>query len=310
MLLNGRTIAVFGANGFIGTHLCPNILEHGAQIHAFDRDSSLPVKGSKNFSGDFRKTSDIENAIQGCDAIVHLIHSTLPVSSNKSPINDAADNILPSITLLDLAVKHNIKKIIYVSSGGTVYGKQMQWPILESANTYPNCAYAISKLAIEHYFSLYHHLHGLDYTVLRVANPYGPFQATHKGNGVITTFIEGYLNNRPLEIWGNGLAVRDYIHVKDVTHAIVKALHYSGSHKCFNIGSGTGKSILNIISVLEDVIGYSIAKNFFENCTPDIPQNVLNNHLAHQELGWAPSISLHKGIKDLLTLMQQHRSQS
>ncbi|MBL0318024.1 MAG: NAD-dependent epimerase/dehydratase family protein [Alphaproteobacteria bacterium] len=304
MPLTGKSIAVLGANGFIGTHLCPLLIKNGAHVSAFDRNLSPAVDQCDNRHGDFLKADDVDHAISECDAIVHLIHSTLPISSNKSPLTDASDNIIPSLRLLDLAVKHHIKRIIYVSSGGTVYGKQIQWPILESAPTYPNCAYAISKLAIEHYCSLYHHLYKLDYTVLRVANPYGPFQATHKGNGVITTFIEGYLKNKPLEIWGNGLTVRDYIHVEDVASAIIKSLNYTGPHKCFNIGSGTGKSILNLISVLEEVIGHPIDKTFFENRTPDIPQNVLNTYLAKQELHWSPTIPLHRGIKELINFMK------
>lgn len=297
--------AIFGANGFIGMHLCKALVEADAQVIAFDRTSSPAIKNCDNHLGDFENKIDVQKALKGCHTAIHLIHTTLPTSSNVSPFNDAQANILSTIQFLETARQEGTKRVIYISSGGTVYGPKFNLPISEQVQTSPVCAYAISKLAIEGYLALYHRLHGIDYIIVRLANPYGLFQSTHKGNGVIATFIECYLKNKPMPIWGNGLTVRDYIHIDDVVAFIIKAMQYEGPHRIFNVGSGIGTSINQIISLMESILHQPMEKNYLASNNADIPQNILNIQLAKNELGWHPTITLYEGIRILIKAMRE-----
>ena len=136
-----------------------------------------------------------------------------------------------------------IRKFIFVSSGGTVYGIPQEVPIKESHPTEPICSYGISKLAIEKYMNLFHLLHGMEYCVLRLANPFGERQRVAAAQGAVTVFLDKALRNEEIEIWGDGSVVRDYFYVSDAVSAMTKALAYEGSSGVFNIGSGVGQSL-------------------------------------------------------------------
>ena len=177
-----RRVLITGGAGFIGSHLAEALLAQGHEVRIFDRPHiQIPAElkechGIEWMQGDFLSVADIQAAVDGVELIFHLVSTTLPKNSNDDPGYDVGTNVIGSLHLLDAAVRLGIRKIVFISSGGTIYGIPGQIPIPETHPTDPLVSYGISKLAIEKYLKLYHELHGLDYAVLRVANPYGERQ--------------------------------------------------------------------------------------------------------------------------------------
>jgi len=193
-------------------------------------------------------------------------------------------------------VEQKIPKIIFISSGGTVYGNPMYLPIDEKHPTDPLVSYGITKLAIEKYLQLYSHLYGIRAITLRVANPYGERQRIETAQGAIGVFLHHALKGLPVEIWGDGSITRDYIHVSDVAEAFVRAVEYSDAKSCFNISSGAGTSLNELIGMLENVLGKRVEIRYLPGRPFDVPVSILSNDLARDELEWAPSISMRDGI--------------
>jgi UDP-glucose 4-epimerase len=242
-----RRCLVLGGRGFIGSHLVDALLARGRLVRCFDRPHVAPLGeahlSNPNFEiyeGDLVSEADVTEALADCDVCFHLVSTTLPKSSNADPVFDVESNVLGTVRLLTNAVKSGLRKVIFVSSGGTVYGVPIQLPIPEGHPTDPVCSYGISKLAIEKYLGLFKHLHGLDYTVLRLANPYGERQRTHASQGAVAVFLGKVLRGEPVEIWGDGSVVRDYIHIADVVDALLMAFERTSSEHIFNIGAGRG----------------------------------------------------------------------
>jgi UDP-glucose 4-epimerase len=196
--------------------------------------------------------------------------------------------------------------VVFISSGGTVYGITGDAPVAETAPTEPISAYGINKLTIEKYVALYHYLYRLEYSVLRLANPYGPFQDAHRRQGVVAALVHKALLGEPLEIWGDGSVVRDFVHVQDVVEAMIAVLHYEGPARVFNIGSGVGRSVAGIVADLEQLLGRPLARRFRPARRADVPVNVLDCGLIRQETGWCPRIAWLDGLQDTIAWMSDH----
>jgi UDP-glucose 4-epimerase len=304
---SGMNYTVLGGGGFLGSNLCLRLADFGANITVYGHPPRISV-GLKNIlylPGEFGDTSSIAHAVEGADVVINLVGSTTPASSNLDKIADLQTNVVNTLHLLEACRAANVKKIVFASSGGTIYGCPDIIPTPETAETNPLCAYAISKLAIEKYLYLYNYLHNLNYVVLRIANPYGRFQLAYKGQGVIAAFVKRVLDNQAIEIWGTGTVIRDYVHVSDVIEAFIRALRYDGGVKIFNIGSGVGLSLLDLIGELERLIGRPIQRTHRESRTVDVPASILDISLAARELAWRPTVSLRDGLADTLEWMQK-----
>lgn len=247
-------------------------------------------------SGDFLDEADVSAAVADVDVVFHLINATTPASANADMANDVTQNVLGSLTLLEACKAAGVQRIVYVSSGGTVYGIPSTIPTPETAPCWPITAYGISKLTIERYLHLYHHHHGLDYRILRVANPYGPHQTSRKGQGAIGAFLEKAMSGQPIEVWGDGLAARDYIHIDDVTAALEAAATHTGSERVFNIGSGRPRSLNEVIATLGEVLGTPIEIDRKPGRGIDVPVSCLDIGLAARDLGWRPTIDFADGL--------------
>lgn len=302
---------ILGGGGFLGYHLCQALLTAGHRVRVFDRPNlkrfSLPDNGgdAEWIEGDFVNQEDLEPAISGCDIIYHLVSTTLPKSSNDNPVYDMETNVIGTLRLLDLAKNHN-KKIIFVSSGGTVYGIPEEVPIKESHPTNPICSYGIAKLAIEKYLQLYHHLYNLDYCIFRLANPFGERQKVTAAQGAIAVFLHKALHDQTIEVWGDGTVVRDYVYVKDAIAPLVKAITYSGDCRIFNIGSGEGKSLNEVVAAIGALLGRPIRYTHVQARAFDAPSNVLDITLAARILDWAPKTSFHEGLSRTLRWIVDH----
>jgi UDP-glucose 4-epimerase len=210
---------VLGGGGFLGSHLSESLLAQGHAVRIFDRPNLVRFKSFQRgdpvewVEGDFVNREHVAHAVSGCDIVYHMVSTTLPRSSNENPSYDVETNVIGTLNLLEAAQKNKIRKFIFVSSGGTVYGIPQEIPIKESHPTEPICSYGIGKLAIEKYINLFHLLHGMEYCVLRLANPYGERQRIAAAQGAVAVFLDKALRNEEIEIWGDGSVIRDYFHV-------------------------------------------------------------------------------------------------
>ena len=286
-----ETCLIVGAAGFLGSHLCEALAEAGHNVRAFDRVAPPLLKGAERIEwvkGDFFNPEDLRAAMKGCGAVFHLVSTTVPGTSNLDPEKDVRQNIEGSLRLIELALAEQVRKFIFVSSGGTVYGIPGEIPIREDSPTNPICSYGVCKLAVEKYLNMYHVTRNLNYRVLRVSNLFGERQSSAMGQGLINILIRRAIRGEPIEIWGRGNVVRDYIYVKDVVEALIKAASYAGEHRVFNIGSGHGRTILDVIESLELVLKTPIPRKFLPARPFDVPINVLDIGLAATHLYWHP----------------------
>ncbi|MGZ5566412.1 MAG: NAD-dependent epimerase/dehydratase family protein, partial [Limisphaerales bacterium] len=193
-----------------------------------------------------------------------------------------------------------VKRVIYASSGGTVYGVAKTLPIREDHELNPICAYGITKLACEKFVAMYCKLAAVDYCILRPSNAYGEQQPVNRGQGVIAVMAERIATSKPLEIWGSGRARRDYIHVQDVASAIAAAVDYSGASRIFNVSSASGSSVLELVQAFKERLPSLPPVCHLPERGFDVPDNVLDNALLQRELGWQPRVSLEEGIDRIL----------
>lgn len=300
---------VLGGGGYLGSHLCESLLKSGYNIRIFEKENFNKInikhilEHIEILEGDFYEPTHIQKAVKGVNIVFHLISTTLPNSSNHNNVYDLRTNVLPTLQLLDELRKAGIKKIIFFSSGGTVYGIPSQIPICEQHPTIPICSYGIHKLTIERYLYLYHYLYGLDYLVLRISNPYGGRQNPSGLQGAVTVFVNKALNDEPIEIWGDGTVIRDYIYISDVVDAAITGIAYNGEHKILNIGNGTGISLLEVIDCISNLLKKRLIVNFFPGRKMDIPINILDIKLAKKKLRWEPKVNFVNGVQKTIEFL-------
>ena len=301
---------VLGGGGFIGKHLCEGLLKAGYKVRVLERphldmEDYLWLKSQLEWvEGDFTNPVDIVPALDGCNWVFHLISTTLPKTSNENPVYDLESNVGSTLRLLDLIIRNkSVQKLIYVSSGGTVYGVPETTPIPESHPTNPICAYGISKLAVEKFLELYHLLHGINYAVLRLANPFGEYQRVHASQGAIPVFLHKAINNEPIEIWGDGTITRDYVYIGDVIRAMLRVMQHDGEQRLFNIGSGIGTSINDLIQVMEILLERPVLCRFLPERRFDVPVNILDITRARTVLDWTPQVGLQEGMARMLAYL-------
>lgn len=296
-------ILIFGGGGFIGSTIADRLLQDGHALRIFERPRVPPYRKFSAteqvewLAGDLSSAHDVADAVKGMDVVLHLVSTTLPKNSNDDPVYDVQSNLVATLRMLNAMAQHKIRKIVFISSGGTVYGNPEYLPIDEKHPTNPLVSYGITKLAIEKYLKVYQQLHGIEYVVLRVANPYGERQRIETAQGAVGVFLYRALSGQPIEIWGDGSVMRDYIHVSDVAEAFVKAIAYSGKEACFNVSSGRGTSLNDLVAMLQQVVDQPIDVRYSPGRSFDVPVSVLSNQLALEHLDWAPNVSMTDGIK-------------
>jgi UDP-glucose 4-epimerase len=299
-------VLVLGANGFLGSHVVDFLIENNYYVRAFDIYNGQKPRFNTNnnieiFDGNFLNISDISESLKDIDYVMHLISTTNPASAESDPLIDIDTNIRGSIQLFKEIISNgNIKKIIYSSSGGTVYGdNQYNRPIKETDLAFPISPYGIGKLTIENYLHYFNIKFGQKYSVFRIANPYGSRQQKGRKQGVIPIFMDNILSNKPITVLGDGSMVRDYIFVKDVANMIVSTLQKKANHSVYNLGSGIGHDINEIISEIENVT--SIEANIIFKKTPAtfVHSSVLDMERYINDFGKYNFTSLDAGIKEL-----------
>lgn len=300
--MSQNTTLVIGGTGFIGRRLVPALIARGDNVRVMSRrpalDGILPNSPFLHACvADYGDLGSLRKALVGVHTVFHLASSTQPKSSNDDMKCDIQSNLLPSVGLMNEVVRQGKARIVFVSSGGTIYGIPKQTPITESHPMEPLCSYGIVKLAIEKYLHMYEALKGLDYRVLRVSNPFGPTQHLNPAQGVVGNFIHQMAAGKRLSVWGDGSIVRDYIYIDDVVRALILAGRHTGDGRVFNIGSGTGHRLIDIIDIIGLALGKRPEVDFAPSRSFDIPINVLDTTAAHRELGWSSEITFEEGVR-------------
>jgi UDP-glucose 4-epimerase len=240
------------------------------------------------------------------DVVHHYAWGSLPASANANPGGDLRTNVGAMIDLLDALQRRGSGKIVFTSSGGTVYGKLHQTPVPESHPIAPINAYGAGKASAEIYLSLYRAMHGIDCRIARVANPYGAGQNLSHGQGAVTTFIHRALNRQPITIWGDGEVIRDYIFIKDVAKFLVMlATAPPNPEFIFNVGSGAGLSLNAIVDALEVMLGRKLEVTRSVARSIDVPVSVLSIERATKVIGWSPTTPFPEGISRTLDDMSR-----
>jgi UDP-glucose 4-epimerase len=298
-----QRVLVLGGAGFLGGHLVEALSEQGHAVRVFDRLPRRSVAAGANcewFEGDFGNRGDLAAAVDGCDTVVHLVATTLPKTSNDDTVHDIESNVLPTLRFLEVARERSLRRIVFASSGGTVYGTPATVPIPESHATRPLCSYGIHKLTIERYLDLYHALYGIEYCVLRLANPFGERQRPDGSQGAVAVFLDKALRGEEITVWGDGSAVRDYVYVKDVAQAFCHAIAYEAPSGIFNIGSGQGQSVNDLLTTIEALLGRSVPRRYVQGRPFDVPRNVLDIRLAARMLQWEPRVTFRDALERTL----------
>jgi UDP-glucose 4-epimerase len=293
-------ILVLGGNGFIGSHLVDRLLAEGHRVRVFDKYEEhyrKPLADVDYRFGDFGNRGLLAEALAGIDTVFHLISTTLPKTSNDDPAFDVQSNVVETLFLLEQCVAKKIGRLVFVSSGGTVYGRPAELPIREESPTNPECSYGITKLTIEKYLALFHLLHGLDYTIVRPSNPYGSRQNPTGIQGAIAVFLGRAARGEAIEIWGDGEVVRDYLYIDDMVDGLYRAATVASPFRVFNIGSGTGHSLNDIVAAIRTVTGRDLSVVYKPQRLFDVPAIFLDITRARRELSWQPVASLAEGIE-------------
>jgi UDP-glucose 4-epimerase len=295
------TSLITGATGFIGQRLLRALVNRGESVVALSRSPHLDAREELvNWRMLPKSAAEWHEILEQVSTVYHFAWSSLPQTSNEDPLHDASENILGSLRLLEAAKKRRGLRLIFASSGGTVYGALASVPAKEQHATQPRCAYGISKLAVEKYLSLYHEVWGLDCVALRISNAYGPGQNVERNFGVISTFATCLTKGKPITIFGDGATIRDYIFIDDLIEAVIAAGNHRGGPLVMNIGSGVGKSLNDIVDALGRVWPQKIEVNYTEGRDFDVPVSVLDISLAANALNWRPRTSFEAGVEATL----------
>ena len=221
-----------------------------------------------------------------------------PGEVERDPAGDLRINAAASLELFSLCRAAGTRRLVFVSSGGTVYGPATTLPIPEDHPTNPISAYGIHKLLIEKHLGLHVYRDSLHAMVLRAANPYGPYQRPGRGQGLVANLMMRRLSGKPIEIWGDGSTVRDYLYVDDMVRALLAAAAYEGSHRILNVGSGVGRSVKEVMAAVDEVLGIRNAEvRFLPGRPADVPSNILDVSRIRTELGWSVQVDWLQGMR-------------
>jgi len=293
-------VLVTGGAGFIGSHVVDACLEAGHEVVALD---NLHAGNRENVHPDAAfveldvRSPELATTMQEFEPeYVHHMAAQIDVRrSLEDPMFDADVNIIGGLNLLEQCVKVNVKKFVFASTGGAIYGEPKNLPADESTEPNPKCHYAASKLGFEHYLKLYRALYNLDYTILRYPNVYGPRQRPDGEAGVCSILTGLMLNGKKPTLYGHGEPLRDYVYVGDIARANLLAME-RGSGACVNTGSGRGTSVRELFDVLRGLIGFDEDPDLAPLRPGEIDKVYISGDQAKAVLGWEPQVSLQEGL--------------
>lgn len=294
-------VLVTGGNGFIGSHLVTALLRNGNEVVVVDRGeprADIEWCGIEYVVGDFSDRELTGRALRGCDLIYHLASTSVPGTANLDPTSDVRGNLVGTLQLLEAMRDADCRRIVYLSSGGTVYGDPPPGIDLVSEDVIcaPISSYGIVKAAVERYLLMGQRTCGLQPIILRASNPYGPRQGRTGIQGLIGTAISKYSKGEAVGVWGDGSAVRDYLYIGDLIELMLAASSSSATG-VFNAGSGIGTTVIDVLAYVARAMGCQRRIDFMPSRPFDVGRIVLDISAARREFGWSPCTSLEAGIE-------------
>ncbi len=311
---NRLNILVLGGCGFIGSHMSELLVNEGHNVRIFDKYDS-ENQNIKNIiskvefiKGDFSEPKYHKKLLKDIDYVFHFIANTVPQKTENFS-NELKKDIMPTVNFLNSMLQYKVKKIIFSSSGGTVYGNnQQKKSINEKTPANPISSYGLTKLIIEKYMEFFHHQHGLAYSIARTSNCYGERHNLIRNQGAVEIFLKNTIEGKSINIWGDGSNVRDYINYKDVIKGMYLLLiNKKSNNNIFNFGTGTGTSISELIAIIKKITNKKIKIKYNNQRRCDVQWNVLDCKKAKRELGWEPEIKLHDGIKQVYLWLRNQK---
>jgi len=297
---------VTGAAGFIGSHVVDRLLTDGHDVVGIDdlstgRPANLAAASAApefSFTESDITAPELAEVVADSrpDVVLHLAAQISVRASVADPLHDARINVLGTVNVLEAARRAGVRKVLFASSGGSIYGEPATLPVDERAPTDPHSPYAAAKVTGETYLAAYRHLHGLDYTTLALANVYGPRQDPHGEAGVVAIFTSALLRGEPTRVFGDGQQTRDYVYVGDVAEAFARATGERGGGRRFNIGTGVQTSDLQLHSAVATAAGAPDEPARAPARLGDIRAVAVDPTAAAEGLGWRPTTDLATGV--------------
>lgn len=294
---------VLGGCGFLGSVVTKHLAEQGMKVRVLDKEGQNTYRLKSVLSkvellyGDFSNLGDLTKALDNVSTVLHFIGTTIPQTSMNNIEYDVETNVLPTVRLLELMKKKGQQRIIFASSGGTVYGiSDSNRPLSEKNQTEPISAYGISKLMIEKYIKLFSFNYNLPYAILRFSNPYGPSQHTTRPQGAVGIFLNKMLRGEKITIWGNGTIIRDYLYEEDIGTAVTSVVKNPTLQGVFNIGTGNGTSLNQLINIMQTTFSTECHIQYEPERKFDVPFNVLDIKKISKESGWWPKHTIFDGL--------------
>ncbi len=286
-----------GGSGFLGLALAHALAAAGQEPHILSRTTVPGVRDGITFHRGSQDDPDVVvPLLRICGTLVHLASTTTPgLSAGRSSV-DAIENLLPAARLLEILARCVPDRLIFVSSGGAIYGNPERLPTDESHPPNPLSSHAAGKTALEAFFTSFAHNTRIPLTIVRPSNLYGPGQAARDGFGLVRTLLDKALRAEPLEIWGDGSAVRDYLFIDDAVEAFERLIAHPDVSGTFNVGSGVGTSISGLIRLVETVTGREIETVARPAREVDVRAIVLNTARLRAATGWMPRTELEPGL--------------
>ena len=303
-------ILVTGGAGFIGSHVVDLFVNQGYEVVVVDNLSTGRVTNlnpaAKFYQTDIRSPEVAEIvARERPDFISHHAAQIDVRRSVADPLFDAEVNVLGSIRLIEAARQYGVQRFVYISTGGAVYGEPEYLPCDEAHPINPICPYGISKHTVEHYLFLAHYNYGLNYTVLRYPNVYGPRQDPHGEAGVVAIFCGRMLRQEPVTIYGDGLQERDFLYVGDCARANLLAVQQA-QDGIYNLGTGRGANINELFDILREITHYPLRPGYGPAKVGETYKIYLQAAKAARDLGWQPTLSLSEGLSQTVAYFQTH----
>lgn len=290
---------ILGGNGFIGSHIVDLLLTEGHSVTVLDTGVEKyrkPLPSVEYVHGSISDVDLLMKVFSGKEVLIHCVSTTVPFTSNHNIEFDINSNLISAVNIFDVAIRKGVKRIVYLSSGGAVYGSPSFIPITETHPTEPISSYGITKLAIEKYLHYFALNFGIEYNIIRPSNPYGPRQNPFGNQGIISVFLGKVLKGENLEVWGDPTISKDYLYITDLASAIYKSSITDTTGAVFNVGGGHHTSIQEIISVIAEITGRDINVNFTKGHAFDVKQVCLDISRAKDCLDFQPSVDLRTGV--------------
>jgi len=296
------TILVLGGGGFIGSALTRQLADGKNSVRVFSRNENTDLATLPNCEqvvADFSDLSLLRKSLQDVHIVYHLISTTVPGSSNLDPVHDIESNLIGTVRLIELMKEARVPKIVFMSSGGTLYGATDSLPNRPTDPIAPLCSYGIVKHAIEKYLLMNEALEGLQPVIIRAANPYGIGQRHLGVQGIVGTFLNKIARDEELVIWGDGSAKRDFLHISDLVR-LLKLAGDSDKTGVFHAGSGESHAINDLVNIIADIVGNRPRVTYLPGRKFDVPVSQLDITETEKTFGWRPKVGLRDGLTECI----------